>query len=163
MVKLPRALLSDSTAKRFPDVLVTERLLGPSVKATVPFGFTLKLTVPLPCFENDSGLGLVVTVTIHGVGVGLGLTPGEADGEADGLALGLGLVTGDATGLAPGLGLAPGDADGLAPGDGDAEGLPSPFGVGVGVGFGVLLAPSVDPLSIGLRFVLALTFGMSSR
>ena len=164
-VKLPRVLLIESTEKVFPVVLVTVRLLGPSLKMTVPVGFTVKLTVPPLCFENSNGLGLVVTVTTHGVGVGL--APGEADGEAEGLAPGLA------------AGLAPGDADGLAPGDGDAVGSksttsgvglgdgesPPPPGVGVGVGdgCGVLFAPRVDPLSIALRFAFGLTFGMSSR
>ena len=162
-VKLPRVLLTEATEKVFPVSLVTVRLLAPSVKITVPVGFTVKLIVPPLCFENSNGLGLVVTVTTHGVGVGLGFADGDADGEADGLAPGLGLAPGD------GDASAPGDGDGVSspspPGDGLGEGEASSFGVGVGVGdgFGLLFAPRVDPLSIGLRFAFGLTFGMSSR
>lgn len=111
-VKLPRVLFNDETVNTLldPDTL---RLLGPSVKATVPLGLTVKLIVPLPCFENESGFGLVVTVTVHGVGDADGLADGLALGDADGLALG------DADGLADGLAL--GDADGLALGDADGD------------------------------------------
>jgi hypothetical protein len=162
-------LLSDETWKVFPEVLVTERLFGPSLKMTVPLGLTVKLIVPLPCFENVNGVGLVVTVITQGVGVGF--APGEADGEADGDADGdaPGDADGDADGDAEGD--ADGDADGDASGDadgdadGDAEGLAPGLapGDGDGDGFGVLFAPRVDPLSIGLMFVVVLTFGTSSR
>ena len=60
-VKLPRVLFSEFTANELPEPFVTLRLLGPLVKVTEPVGLTVKLIVPLPCFENDSGLGLVVT------------------------------------------------------------------------------------------------------
>ena len=59
-VKLPRVLFNDETVNVLLEPL-TLRLLGPSVKATVPFGLTVKLIVPVPCFENESGFGLVVT------------------------------------------------------------------------------------------------------
>ena len=59
-VKLPRVLFKDVTVNVFP-LPVTSRLLGPLLNVTVPLGLTVKLTVPLPRFENDSGLGLVVT------------------------------------------------------------------------------------------------------
>ena len=62
-VKLPRALFNDATAKVLPDILVTLKLLGaPALSnSTVPLGLTVKATVPVPCFENVNGLGLVVT------------------------------------------------------------------------------------------------------
>ena len=162
-VKLPRVLLTELTAKVFPVLLVTVRLFGPSLKITVPLGFTVKLMVPPLCFENSSGLGLVVTVTTHGVGVGLGFVPGDAEGDADGLAAGL--APGDGDGSAPGEGDAVGSPSTISGvGDGEGEGPPSSgVGVGVGDGFGLLLAPRVDPLSIALRFAFGLTFGMSSR
>ena len=87
-VKLPRALLNDVTSKVLPEILVTPKLLGaPALShSTVPLGLTAKATVPPLCFENDNGLGLVVTVTVHGVAAGLadGDADGDADGEADG-------------------------------------------------------------------------------
>ena len=168
-VKLPRVLFTDKTEKVLPVDLVTVKLFGPSLKSTVPLGLTVKLTVPLPCFENDIGLGLVVTVTTHGVGVGSapgdapGLAPGDADGEADGLAPGLapGLADGLAAGLAPGD--ASGDALGLAPGDALGDALGDAPGDGCGDGLALLLPMSVEPPSIPLRFEMALTFGTSSR
>ena len=59
-VKLPRVLFKDVTLNVLPEP-VTLRLFGPSVKVTVPLGLTVKLIVPVPCFENVNGLGLVVT------------------------------------------------------------------------------------------------------
>jgi hypothetical protein len=62
-VKLPRALFNDATLKVLPDILVTPKLLGAPVlsNSTVPLGLTVKATVPPPCFEKESGFGLVVT------------------------------------------------------------------------------------------------------
>ena len=62
-VKLPRALFNDVIAKVLPDILVTPKLLGAPVlsNSTVPLGLTVKATVPPPCFEKESGFGLVVT------------------------------------------------------------------------------------------------------
>jgi len=62
-VKLPRVLLTDLTVKVVPETCETLRLLGPLVKLTVPLVLTVKVMIPLPCLENVSGLGLVVTVT----------------------------------------------------------------------------------------------------
>src|SRR5688500_14743072 len=135
-VKLPRVLFTDATWKVFPVSLVTVILFAPSVKATVPLGFTLKLMVPPLCFENVNGLGLVETVTMHGVGVGFGLTgvaDGDGDGDADGLAPGLGSGLGDGSGSPPGDGVGVGSrstTSGVGVGDGEL----SSFGVGVGVG-----------------------------
>ena len=124
-VKLPRVLFSDATWKVFPVSLVTEMLFAPSVKATVPLGFTVKLMVPPLCFENVNGLGLVDTVTMHGVGVGFGSTTGVADGDGDG----------DVDGLAPGLGSGLGDGPGSPPGDGVGVGfISTTSGVGLGDG-----------------------------
>ena len=62
-VKLPRALFNDVIVNVLPDILVTAKLLGaPALSnSTVPLGLTVKATVPVPCFENDKGLGLVLT------------------------------------------------------------------------------------------------------
>ena len=60
-VKLPRVLFSDEILNVLPPAWVTPMLFGPLVNVTVPLGLTVKLTVPPLCFENDSGLGLVVT------------------------------------------------------------------------------------------------------
>lgn len=60
-VKLPRVLFSELTANALPTPFVTPRLFGPLVKVTEPLGLTVKLSVPLPCLENENGLGLVVT------------------------------------------------------------------------------------------------------
>ena len=60
-VKLPRVLFNELTAKLLPVPFVTWRLFGPLENVTDPLGFTVKLSVPLPCFENENGLGLVVT------------------------------------------------------------------------------------------------------
>lgn len=60
-VKLPRVLFSELTANVLPKPFVTPRLLGPLENCTVPLGLTVKLIVPLPCFENENGFGLVVT------------------------------------------------------------------------------------------------------
>src|SRR5688500_749630 len=86
-VKLPRALFSDVTLNVLPATLVTSRLFGPPVNSTVPTGFTMKLTLPNPRFENSNGFGLVVTEIMHGVGVGIGVgvTCGDASGDAEGL------------------------------------------------------------------------------
>lgn len=163
-VKLPRVLLSELTAKLLPTPFVTLRLFGPLEKVTEPLGFTVKLMVPLPCFENENGLGLVVTWTVHGVGdttgLGDGLAPGDADG--DGSAVGDGLAPGDA------------DGDGFAVGDGEAsgDGLASGVGVGsasgdgegVGDGFGLLLPLIVEPPSISVNpSSFTFTSGTSSR
>ena len=59
-VKLPRVLFNDLTVKVLPEP-VTPRLFGPLMKVTEPLGLTVKLTVPLPCFENENGFGLVLT------------------------------------------------------------------------------------------------------
>ena len=59
-VKLPRVLFNEETLNVLP-LPVTPRLLGPLVNVTTPLGLTLKPIVPLLCFENESGLGLVVT------------------------------------------------------------------------------------------------------
>jgi hypothetical protein len=160
-VKFPRVLFSDSTLKVLPATLVTSILFAASWNSTVPLGFTVKLTLPKPRFEIENGLGLVVTWTTHGVGDALGLADGDAPGEAEGLAPGEGLT------LALGDGSAPGEGDGSVPGDasglavGDAVGVGS--AVGLGVGSGLLLPLVVDPLSMPLRFDMALTFGTSSR
>ncbi len=174
-VKLPRVLFNDVTVNVLP-VPVTPRLFGPpSATVTGPFGFTVKLIVPLPCFENVSGLGLVVTVTVQGVGVTTGDAPGLAPGLADGDA------PGDAPGLAPGLaaGLAPGDGDGLELGEGLESGVGSTIGVGdgstcggvgslegdgAGEGSGLLLPFRLEPESMPVSpFTFTLTFGTSSR
>jgi hypothetical protein len=160
-VKLPRVLFNDETVNVLPEPL-TLMLLGPSVNATVPLGLTVKLTVPLPCFENESGSGLVVTWTVHGVGVTIGLGDGLAPGDAAGLALG------DADGEAPGDGLAPGDADGDASGDGlwvgVGDGSVCGDGVAVGDGCGLLLPFIVEPLSISvIPSTITFTLGTSSR
>ena len=60
-VKLPRVLFNELTANVLPTPFVTPRLLGPLENVTGPLGLTVKLTVPLRCFENENGLGLVVT------------------------------------------------------------------------------------------------------
>jgi hypothetical protein len=162
-VKLPRVLFSDDTVNVLP-LPVTSRLLGPLVNVTEPLGLTVKATVPLPCFENESGFGVVVTVTIHGVGDGEGFAPGDGDGLAPGD--GDGLAPGDAEGLAPGdaEGLALGDADGLAPGDGDGLAPGDGDGVGVGEEFGLLLPLTVEPESMPVRpLTFTFTFGTSSR
>ena len=145
-----------------PVDLVTVRLFGPSLKFTVPLGFTVKLMVPPLCFEKVSGFGLVLSETMQGVGVGLGFTDPTGDGEGVAVAAGdgLGLAAGDGVGSAPGDGVGVGSAPGLGVGVGDAS-----AGVGVGVGEAVALSLPVvvDPLSIPLRDDMALTFGTSSR
>jgi hypothetical protein len=104
----------------------------------------------------------VVYVAEHVTGDGLGLTAGDAPGDADGLAPGdaEGLAPGDGVAVAPGDGVGKGSAIsivGLGNGDGRTDGK------GLGDGLAVLFALMVEPLSAGLRFVFALTFGTSSR
>ena len=157
-VKLPRVLFSDSTANVVPEP-VTPRLLGPLVKVTVPLGLTLKLMVPPLCFENVSGLGLVVTETTQGVGVGVGVTPGDAPGDADGVAEGVGVGVAVAVGVAVGVGVGSGPTSGVGVG---VASSPGPTGVGVGVA--VLLPLLVEPPSIPVKaLTLIFTLGTSSR
>ena len=54
-------LFNELTANVLPTPFVTPRLLGPLENVTEPLGLTVKLIVPLPSFENENGLGLVVT------------------------------------------------------------------------------------------------------
>lgn len=130
------------------------------MKVTEPLGFTVKLMVPLPCFENDNGFGLVVTWTVHGVGETDGLGDALALGEGDGFALGDGLAPGDGDGSAVGDGETLGD--GLASGVGD--GLASGEGEGVGDGCGLLLPLIVEPPSIPVNpSSFTFTSGTSSR
>jgi hypothetical protein len=157
-VKLPRVLLSELTTKLLPTPFVTLRLFGPLRKVTVPVGFTVKLMVPLPCFEKLNGFGLVVAWTVHGVGVTTGLGEGLAPG--DGFTLGDGLAPGDGDGFSVGDGEASGD--GLASGVG--EGLASGEGEGVGDGCGLLLPFMVEPPSISVNpESFTFTSGTSSR
>lgn len=155
-VKLPRVLFSDDTVNVVP-LPVTPRLFGPLLNTTLPLGLTVKLIVPVVCFENENGLGLVVTWTVHGVGVGV--APGDGDGVA--------VEPGDAEGVALGVGseLGVGVGVGSDPiGDGVGVGVASCVGEGSGVGFGLLLPLTVEPESMPVSPpTLTFTFGTSSR
>lgn len=160
-VKLPRVLFKELTVKVLPEPLTTLRLFGPLAKVTVPFGLTLKLIVPPLCFENVSGLGLVVTWTVHGVGVGIGVGVGVPLGVGVGVGVGVPLGVGVGVGVEIGVGV--GSAE-IGVGVGVGVGSSCPPGVGVGVAVGLLLPFMVEPESIPVsEFTFTLTFGTSSR
>lgn len=161
-VKLPRVLFRDETVNVLPDPWVTERLLGPLVNETVPLGFTVKLTVPPPCFGNDNGDGLVVTWTVHGVGVGTGVGVGVPFGVGVGVAVGVGVGIGVGVGVGVAVGVGVGSTS-IGVGVGSGVGSAS-TGVGVGEGSGLLLPFIVEPESIPVSPpTFTFTFGTSSR
>ena len=142
-VKLPRVLFNDETLNAVP-LPVTPRLLGPLVNVTVPAGLTTKLIVPPSCFENENGVGLVVTWTVHGVGVGVGVGVPPGDGEILGVGVGAGVGVGVASPMGVGseLGVGVGSA---SIGVGSCCGVGSCDGDGAGVGSGLLLPLTVEP------------------